>query len=152
MRGTDLKELWLDEPLGERRVTPEEMPLSVGGPGAAIVVPGCRAGEVRAHVALTDGGLSVRPAAGAGPDPIDGVEIGLESRDDRLVIVVRHGGVANQTRPPLSDGTAGGAPDAEGDRIPIEVVSYEPRVAKASRRAAAAPAWQRPACRSEGSS
>ncbi|MBM4219074.1 MAG: PEGA domain-containing protein [Gammaproteobacteria bacterium] len=145
MRGTDLTQLWLADPLGERPIRPEEMPLSVGGPGAAIVVPGCGAGEVRARVAVADGRLTVTPEPGARANALDGVAIALEFRDDRSVIVVRHGGIGNQTQPPRSDGVAGGTADAEGDRIAIAVVAYEPRGVKPTRAAAATRDWQRPA-------
>ena len=72
-----MKELWLEDPLGARRILPSDLPLTVGGPGAAVVVPGCRPGEVRARVALTTQGLNVTPEPGAGADPLDGVGITL---------------------------------------------------------------------------
>jgi formylglycine-generating enzyme required for sulfatase activity len=139
-----LKELWLEDPLGARRVQPGELPLTVGGPGAAVVVPGCRPGEVRARVAWTADGIDVRPEPGAAPDPLDGVAIALEEREGRPTIVVRHGGVANQTRPPQADGTAPEVAAAEGDRIAVAVVDYEPRAAALRRPVAAARGWQRP--------
>jgi formylglycine-generating enzyme required for sulfatase activity len=52
--------------------------------------------------------------------------VDLEDRDGRPVIVVRHGGVSNVTRPPqarIHDGDA-----SDGDRQPIAVVEYRPRV------------------------
>src|SRR6185503_6691348 len=61
MRGADLKDLWLEDPLGERKLLPSDLPLSVGGPGASVVIPGCRPGELRARVALTTQGLAVTP-------------------------------------------------------------------------------------------
>ncbi len=143
MRGADLNELWLREPLGERRILPAELPLTVGGPGAAIVVPGCAAGEVRAHVALTAQGIEVQPAAGAGPAALDGVEIAREDEDGRTLIVVRHGGVANQTRPPQFEGGVAGGAEAGGDRIAIAVVDYQPRGTRPARPAAPL-GWRRP--------
>jgi formylglycine-generating enzyme required for sulfatase activity len=133
MRGADLKELWLEDPLGARRILPSDLPLTVGGPGTAVVVPGCRPGEVRARVALTTQGLSITPEPGAGADPLDGVAITLEDADGRATIVVRHGGVANVTRPPAFESQA--ADQAADDRQPIEVVAYEPRAATAAPRA-----------------
>ena len=120
-----MKELWLEDPLGARRILPAELPLTVGGVGSAVVVPGCRPGEVRARVALTAEGISVTPEPGAGADSLDGVRIALEDRDGRATIVVRHGGVANVTRPPAT-GTHG-VDEATGDRQPIEIVPYLPR-------------------------
>jgi hypothetical protein len=132
MRGAHLKEVWLEEPLGERKLLPSELPLSVGGPGAAIVIPGCKAGELRARVALTTRGLVVTPEPGAGADALDGVAISLEERDDRAAIVVRHGGVANVTRPPEFEGRA--VDESAGDRLPIEIVPYEPRALRPAAR------------------
>lgn len=125
-----MKELWLEDPLGARRILPSDLPLTVGGPGAAVVVPGCRPGEVRARVALTTQGLTVTPDPGA--DPLDGVGITLEDADGRTTIVVRHGGVANLTRPPAFASHA--ADQAADDRQPIEIVAYEPRAAPAAPR------------------
>ena len=73
MRGADLKDVWLEDPLGERKLAPSELPLTVGGPGAAVVIPGCRPGEMRARVALAEQGIAVTPEPGAGPDALDGV-------------------------------------------------------------------------------
>jgi formylglycine-generating enzyme required for sulfatase activity len=122
-----LNDIWLEEPLGGRKLLPGELPLTVGGPGAAVVIPGCRPGEIRARVALADGRLAVMPEPGAAGG-LDGVGIDLEERDGRATIVVRHGGVANVTRPPQVEACAGGGND--NDRQPIAVVPYEPRVVK----------------------
>jgi len=130
-----LKDVWLEDPLGERKLLPSELPLSVGGSGAAVVIPGCKPGEVRARISLTTQGLSVTPEAGAGPDALDGVRIALEDREGRAVIVVRHGGVANVTRPPQFESRA--ADDAAGDRIPVEVLAYQPREARPAARVSA---------------
>ena len=62
-----MKDIWLEDPLGERELLPSELPLTVGGPGAAVVIPGCRPGEIRARVALGDGRLAVTPEPGARP-------------------------------------------------------------------------------------
>ena len=121
-----MNDVWLEDPLGKRRLLPSEFPLTMGGPGAAVVIPGCRPGEIRAHVDIRDGRLAVTAESDAGPDALDGVAIALEERDDRATIVVRHGAVSNVTRPPQS---AAGAGDAgPGDRLPIEIVDYRPRV------------------------
>ena len=127
-----MKDVWLEDPLGERKLLPSELPLTVGGPGAAVVIPGCRPGELRARVALTTQGLAVTPEPGAGSDALDGVSIALEDRDGRATIVVRHGGVANVTRPPVLESRAADA--GAGDRQPIEIVPYEPRAARQAGR------------------
>jgi formylglycine-generating enzyme required for sulfatase activity len=140
-----LKELWLDDPLGERPVLPSELPLTVGGPGAAVVIPGCAAGEVRARVTLGPAGIAVRPEPGAAADALDGVVIALEQREAGPTIVVRHGGVANLTLPPQYEDRAAGSA-AEADRLPLEVAEWEPRLAApVRRRARTAPVWLRPA-------
>jgi formylglycine-generating enzyme required for sulfatase activity len=137
-----LKELWLDEPLGERRILPNEMPLTVGGPGAAVVIPGCKPGEVRGRIALTTQGVSVTAETGAGG--LDGVTVAREDREGRSMIVVRHGGVANVTRPPQFADPPAGAGPAEEDRIAIAVVDYEPRASRRVRPTGAPRGWQRP--------
>ena len=138
-----MKELWLDDPLGERPLAPSELPLTVGGPGAAVVIPGCRPGELRARVALDAGGLAITPEPGAGKDALDGVAISFEDRGGRPTIVVRHGGVANVTRPPQFEGRASGAADTGDDRLPIEIVDYEPR-ARATIRKPVQRHWGKP--------
>jgi formylglycine-generating enzyme required for sulfatase activity len=145
MRGTDLKELWLEDPLGERPLSPSDLPLTVGGPGADVVIPGCVPGEVRARVAATASGLAVSPEPAAEPDALDGVSIALEERSGRPTIVVRHRGVANVTRPPQFEGRSPDAADPQGDRQPIAVVDYAPRVRKASALTHRAWNWTGPA-------
>jgi formylglycine-generating enzyme required for sulfatase activity len=130
MRGIDLKEVWLDDPLGERRLLPSDLPLTVGGPGTSVVIPGCRPGEIRARVALTTQGLVVTPEPGAGGAGLDDVQIALEEHADRQTIVVRHGGVANVTRPPQLEVLPGGGADADADRLPIAIIEYAPRATR----------------------
>ena len=124
-----MKDVWLEDPLGERKLLPSELPLTVGGAGAAVVIPGCRPGEVRARVALAGGRLAVTPEPGAGPDALDGVRIELEDRGGRPTIRVRHGGVTNETRPPDADGRR---VDEDPDRQPIEIVPYAPSASRAA--------------------
>jgi formylglycine-generating enzyme required for sulfatase activity len=144
MRGTDLKELWLDEPLGERPLTPSELPLTIGGPGATVVIPGCAPGELRARAAVGIDGLTVVPQPDMGPDALDGVEIKLEDRNGRPTIVVRHAGVANVTVPPQFEGRPADAADPQGDRQPIAVVDYAPRVRKKAAPVRRAWSWTGP--------
>ncbi len=127
-----MKELWLEDPLGERRLLPADLPLSVGGPGAAIVIPGCKPGEIRAHIALAGEGIAVTLAAGVAADALDGVGVTFEDRDGRKTVVVRHDGVANVTRPPQLETTTAVSPDA-GHRVPLAIVDYEPRATKPAR-------------------
>ncbi len=122
-----MKELWLDDPLGVRPLTRADLPLTVGGPGAAVVIPGCVPGELRARVAVGVDGLTVVPQPGTGENALDGVAITLEDRDGRPTIVVRHGGVGNETIPPQADGRSGDGAGGGNDRLPVEVVAYVPR-------------------------
>jgi formylglycine-generating enzyme required for sulfatase activity len=141
-----LKELWLDDPLGERPLAPSDLPLSVGGPGADVVIPVCAAGELRARVAVTAAGLAVSPEPGTGKDALDGVSIALEERDGRHVIVVRHGGVANVTLPPQFEGRGEDGAGTQADRLPIAIVDWEPPAHRPVRRGKhAAPGWHGPA-------
>ena len=132
MRGNDLSELWLAEPLGERPLAPSDLPLTVGGPGAAVVIPGCAPGEIRARVNVEGKALRVTPEAGM-QAAMDGVSFALEERDGRRTIVVRHGGVANVTRPPEFEGQPFESATDLGDRLPIAVVAYEPRRSEGAR-------------------
>ncbi len=132
-----MKELWLEDPLGERPLAPSDLPLTIGGPGATVVIPGCAPGELRARAAVGIDGLTVVPQPGTGVDALTGVEITLEDRSGRPTIVVRHGGVANTTRPPQSDGRSPDAADPASDRQPIAIVDYQPRVATTSHTRAA---------------
>lgn len=127
-----MSELWLVEPLGERPLAPSDLPLTVGGPGAAIVIPGCAPGVIRARVNLGAQGLRVTPEAGQ-PPGMDDVSFALEERDGRQAIVVRHGGVANVTRPPEFEGQPFEAATEQGDRLPIEIVAYQPRRSEAAK-------------------
>ncbi|MSQ91850.1 MAG: PEGA domain-containing protein [Gammaproteobacteria bacterium] len=126
MRGNDLSELWLAEPLGERPLVPSDLPLTVGGPGAAVVIPGCAPGEIRARVNVSGKDLRVTPEAGK-QAVMDDVSFALEERDGRRTIVVRHGGVSNVTRPPEFEGQPFESTTDQGDRLPIAVVAFEPR-------------------------
>ena len=144
MRGIDLSELWLAEPLGERPLAPSDLPLTVGGPGAAIVIPGCTAGEIRARVNVAGDILRVTPEAGQ-PTKLEGVGFALETHDGRRTIVVRHSGVANVTRPPEFEGGAFESAGAEGSRLPISIVAYEPRRADGAQVTRAPRNWHKAA-------
>ena len=140
-----MKELWLEEPLGERPLTPSDLPLTIGGPGCTVVIPGCAPGELRARAAVGIDGLTVVPQPDMGPDALDGVEITLEDRNGRPTIVVRHTGVANVTNPPQFEGRPADAADPQGDRQPIAVVDYAPRVRKKAQPVRRAWGWAAPA-------
>lgn len=130
----------LVDPLGERLLDAGDFPISLGGPGSTVVLPGCAPHEVLAEVAMRDGRFVLAPRQGAtlrmDGRPVDGpvpmseqsvTDLGrallrLESRDDGPVLVVEHEAVANVTLPPLAEEPA----LAPGDvaRIRIEPVDY----------------------------
>jgi formylglycine-generating enzyme required for sulfatase activity len=139
-----LSELWLEEPLGERPLAPSDLPLTVGGPGAAVVIPGCAPGELHARLTVDGQGLHVMSEPGAPPSALDGVSFTLDRRDGRQTIVVRHAGVQNITQPPLFEGRPLDGDGEQADRLPIAIVDYQPRRAKVV-RARTARRWHRPA-------
>lgn len=65
-------DLRLRDPLGERRVASHELPLSLGGEGAAIAVPGVDGGVVCASIGVEDRGLFVEPVGDAGGVRLNG--------------------------------------------------------------------------------
>jgi formylglycine-generating enzyme required for sulfatase activity len=155
MRGAHLSDappgLRLVDPLGERPLAAGDFPLTVGGTGADIVVPGAEPGRVVARIHRAAGGFRVEPAApgGAGTDelaPGASVDLGAarlecEHGDGLLTLRVRHGGVSPQTLPPLEvAGAALSGPQA-GDRLPIEVVPYAPPQGRGGPREARRRAW-----------
>jgi len=121
-----LSDLWLAEPLGERPLSASDLPLTIGGPGAAIVIPGCAQGEIRARLTLVGQELRVSSEAGE-PAELDGVSFVMEEQDGRRTITVRHGGVANITSPPEFEGQPFESATEQGDRLPIPVVAFQPR-------------------------
>ncbi len=121
--------LWLEDPLGQRPLTDDDLPLSIGGPGAAVVVPACAPGEVLAEIVSLDSALGLK-RAGAVPELLpEGrrIDIGqarLQIKHDagRVWICIDHDGVANTTLPPLVDPRAA----LLGDWIPVPTIAYQP--------------------------
>ena len=117
-----MSQLRLVDPLGERPLQPGDLPLTVGGPGSAIVLPGLQPGERLATLGASDGRLFVEPAPDAALR-LDGARLGasgwmddgsvldlgaglirIESREGVRSIVVEHEAVGNVTLPPLFEG------------------------------------------------
>jgi hypothetical protein len=120
--------LRLVDPLGERPLQPGDLPLTIGGPGSAIVLPGLQPGELLATLGTSDGRLFVEPAPDAALR-LDGVKLGaagwlddgsvldlgaglirIESQDGVRSIVVEHEAVGNVTLPPLLEGSRSSRP------------------------------------------
>jgi formylglycine-generating enzyme required for sulfatase activity len=154
--------LRLVDPLGERPLAPEDFPLSFGGSGADVVLPGCAPGELRARLTLVDGRLAIEPLAGADlrradrrleagtalePDDrvaIDGASLWLDVAGDLTTLRVEHAGIANITQPPLHEVESDGPLDPAADRIPIEVIDFTPPSAgaRAMTRGRRLPLWR----------
>ena len=61
------------EPLGERAARPNELPLAVGGEGAAVAVPGIKDGVVAARIGADEHGIYVEaPEDAVGLAAVDG--------------------------------------------------------------------------------
>ena len=120
------------EPLGERSLTDGELPVSIGGAGAGIVIPGAAADEVIAHLGAQDGRLFLQftgpPTTTTWLHP--GMRVSLAqatlllSTDQPPVLVIQHD-LDNRTLPPdievppTSDETADGS-------VPVERIAFVP--------------------------
>jgi formylglycine-generating enzyme required for sulfatase activity len=136
-------ELILRDPLGERPLAATDFPVSIGGPGRTIVLPG--AGSVTlAWIALHDGQLFLQPEAGAVDVPLcngapvtratwlragDVIDVArgrlrVATEDARRVLVVEDGSGGNLTVPPeapLAEVVSGGG-DEDDERV--EAVAF----------------------------
>jgi formylglycine-generating enzyme required for sulfatase activity len=130
-------ELVLREPLGERPVTAQGFPLSIGGRGSDVIVPARSDGPL-AWLALHDGQLFVQPADDVAAvlhngsriegstwlrngDVLDvgGGRLKLKAEGSSRVLEVVAGGVGNVTAPPVAPAASShsGAGADEGERI-----------------------------------
>ncbi|MBK6451573.1 MAG: SUMF1/EgtB/PvdO family nonheme iron enzyme [Proteobacteria bacterium] len=143
-------ELILRDPLGERALSAADFPVSVGGPGHTIVLPGAGA-DTLAWLALHDGQLFLQPAAGCDPPLCNGAPVSrptwlhegdvidvargrlrVGARDGRRVLDVEDGSGGNLTVPPaapLVDVVSGGGDD--GDER-IDAVAFRRPAAQAA--------------------
>jgi formylglycine-generating enzyme required for sulfatase activity len=130
-------ELIVREPLGERALAADEFPLSIGGPGAVVIVPAPAAGPL-AWIGLQDGQLFVQPAHEADDVLLNGARIAgstwlrggdvldvaagrlkLRLEDGRRLLEVVAGGADNVTAPPVVEAATsiGGAGAQDDERI-----------------------------------
>lgn len=133
--------LILREPLGERAVGAAEFPLSIGGAGSQVILPG--PGGIQAWLAQHDGQFFVQPASadanvlhnGArisgsawlrSGDVLDvsGGRLKLRLDDGRRVLEVVAGGVDNVTAPPAVEAAAAIAGTGLDDDERIEPVAF----------------------------
>lgn len=130
-------ELVLRDPLGERALTLADFPVSLGGPGHTVVLPGATAGTL-AWIALHDGQLFLQPAEGRDAPLCNGVPVTrptwlregdvvdaargrlrVGARDGMRVIDVEDGSSGNLTVPPEAPlvPTVTGAGDESDEQI-----------------------------------
>ena len=147
-------ELILRDPLGERALSATDFPVSLGGPGHTVVLPGA-GDDTLAWIALHDGQLFLQPAEAREAPRVNGAPVTratwlregdvvdvargrlrLVARDGVRLVDVEDGSGGNLTVPPeapVIPVVAGGGDDAE-ERI--DPVAFR-------RRAAARPARRR---------
>jgi formylglycine-generating enzyme required for sulfatase activity len=133
--------LVLREPLGERLLHEPDFPLSIGGPGSDLVLPG--PDGALAWLALHDGQLFLQPAGSAAPVLLNGVKLAastwlrngdvIDVADGRLkfrtdaggrVLEVIAGGSDNATAPPVADASTAIANPAGDEDAPIEAITF----------------------------
>ena len=147
------------EPLGERSARPNELPLSVGGEGAALAVPGIKEGVIAARIGADEHGIYVEaPEDAAGLAAVDGrtvrergriahgdvITVGgarihcrLDGSEALLEVVHLEG---NATQPPIFDSTEReeelqpGAEPQSIQRVPFKPATVSRREARARPR------------------
>jgi formylglycine-generating enzyme required for sulfatase activity len=139
-------ELVVREPLGERLLGAGDLPLSLGGPGAGVTLPG--ASSVLAWIGLHDAQLFVQPAgetAGVlhNGTPLQGsvwLRVGdvldagagrlkLRVEDGRRVLELVAGGADNATAPPAPEVAATVGATGAGEDERIEAIAFRPAAA-----------------------
>jgi formylglycine-generating enzyme required for sulfatase activity len=140
-----LSPIRLVDPLGERSLHPADFPLTLGGAGSDVVVPQLDTGRVIARIGLKDGRLFAEPQAGA-ILKLDGqvleqlawlqagaaLDLGrdcllrVDTQDGATALVIDYPAVRNQTLPPLLAGQSIESAFAQADRVPIDIVDYQP--------------------------
>lgn len=150
-------ELILRDPLGERALSAADFPLSVGGPGHTVVMPGAGEGAL-AWIALHDGQLYLQPASGREAPLVNGApaaratwlregdvvdvargRLRLATRDGVRLVDVEDGSGGNLTVPPeapVIPVVAGGGDDAD-ERIETVAFRRPGRPAPTGRRVGA---------------
>jgi formylglycine-generating enzyme required for sulfatase activity len=147
-------ELILRDPLGERPLAATDFPVSIGGPGRTIVLPGAGAVTL-AWIALHDGQLFLQPEDGAVDVPLcngapvtratwlragDVIDVArgrlrVATEDARRVLIVEDGSGGNITVPPaapLAEVVSGGGNE---DDERVEAVAFrKPPTVEAQRR------------------
>ena len=155
-----MSQMRLIDPLGERPLESADFPLTLGGAGSDVLLPGVAAGGVVARIGLSDQRLFIEPQGGASLrlddrpvgasgwlDPGAQVDLGhgqlrVEARDGATALVIDYEAVRNVTLPPLLEGQPMESAFASAERVPIEVATYQPPSRRPARRRRAPP-WGR---------
>ena len=145
-------ELILRDPLGERPLAATDFPVSIGGPGRTIVLPGAATATL-AWIALHDGQLYLQPEAGTTDAPLcngapvtratwlragDVVDIArgrlrVATEDARRVLIVEDGSGGNLTVPPEAPLAATVSGGGEEDDERVEAVAFRRPATAAAR-------------------
>ena len=145
-------ELILRDPLGERTLAASDFPVSIGGPGRTVVLPGAGAATL-AWIALHDGQLYLQPESGAADAPLcngapvtratwlragDVIDVArgrlsVATEDARRVLIVEDGSGGNLTMPPEAPLAAivSGGDDEDDERV--EAVAFRRPATAAAR-------------------
>ena len=139
-------ELVVREPLGERLLGTGDFPVSLGGPGTGVTLPG--ASGVLAWIGLHDGRLFVQPGGEAtgvlhngtplqgsvwlrAGDVLDAAagRLKLRVESGRRVLELVAGGVDNATAPPAPEVAATVGATGAGEDERIEAIAFRPGAA-----------------------
>lgn len=121
------------EPLGERSLTADELPVSIGGAGAGIIVPGAAAGEVIAHLGAQDGRIFLQftgpPSTTTWLHPGARLSVAqatlLMLTDQPARLWIQHD-LDNRTLPP-DIAVAPAEEDTLSGSVPVERIAFVPR-------------------------
>ena len=132
--------LTLVEPFGERTIEPDDLPLTFGGQGASVLLPGARAGESLATLRLAGDRWLLEGAAGdialqAGVAvQLGEARVCLAGGPQAWRLVVEHSALPNLTLAPLVPAPSLDPAETLPTRLPITPVAYEPpRLDRAAR-------------------
>jgi len=137
-----LRHYLVKSPLGPKSFTAADFPLTLGGPGARLVVPGLESAETRALIGLERGVPFLQPSAGltrrgaplAAPLPlvdgerfeVGGTQARVEAAGEDWTLILEHAGDGNATEPPIyPEGQAPTAFEALPPRQALAPVAFE---------------------------
>ncbi|MFZ8964992.1 MAG: PEGA domain-containing protein [Steroidobacteraceae bacterium] len=121
------------EPLGVRDFDAADLPLKLGGAGADLLLPGAAAGSVAALVDLRDGQVVVEdPRTGRVQALVSGdqLEVGsamlaLREEEGLPCLTLAHDAL-DRTLPPEGAGAEAAEETEAPERVPVQVLPYQP--------------------------